>query len=78
MAYVRLLGGNVAGEIKKLKREDVPDLQIHGSVELTRTLLEHDLVDEFWLKLFLVTLGMGKRLFYQGTISALGPLPWNS
>jgi dihydrofolate reductase len=32
--------------------------------------LENDLVDEFWLKIFPVTLGMGKRLFAQGTISA--------
>jgi dihydrofolate reductase len=31
--------------------------------------LENDLVDEFWLKIFPVTLGMGKRLFDYGTIS---------
>jgi dihydrofolate reductase len=64
------LSGNVAEEIKKLKQEDGPDLQVHGSAELIQTLLEHDLVDEFWLKIFPVTLGMGKRLFAQGTISA--------
>jgi hypothetical protein len=28
-----------------------------------------DLVDEFWLKVFPVTLGMGKRLFGGGTIA---------
>jgi dihydrofolate reductase len=32
--------------------------------------MEHDLVDEFWLKIFPVTLGTGKRLFAQGTIPA--------
>jgi dihydrofolate reductase len=32
--------------------------------------LEHDLVDEFWLKIFPVTLGTGKRLFDKGTIPA--------
>lgn len=64
------LSGNVPEEIKKLKREDGPDLQVHGSANLIQTLLEHDLVDEFWLKIFPVTLGMGKRLFDQGTISA--------
>jgi len=62
--------GNVADEIKQLKRQNGPDLQVHGSGNLIQTLLEHDLVDEFWLKIFPVTLGMGKRLFGQGTIPA--------
>ena len=64
------LSGNVPEEIKKLKAGEGPDLQVHGSGELIQTLLEHDLVDEFWLKIFPVTLGMGKRLFGNGTISA--------
>jgi len=64
------LSGNVPEEIKKLKGEDGPDLQVHGSAKLIQTLLEHDLVDEFWLKIFPVTLGKGKRLFDQGTIPA--------
>jgi len=64
------LSGNVPEGIKKLKGEDGPDLQVHGSASLIQTLLEHDLVDEFWLKIFPVTLGRGKRLFDQGTIPA--------
>ncbi|HZJ25218.1 MAG TPA: dihydrofolate reductase family protein [Anaerolineales bacterium] len=64
------LSGNVADEIKKLKAQDGLDLQVHGSAELIQTLLEHDLVDEFRLKIFPVTLGTGKRLFDQGTIPA--------
>jgi dihydrofolate reductase len=64
------LSGDVVEEIKKLKQEAGPDLQVHGSGELIQTLLEHDLVDEFWLKIFPVTLGVGKRLFAQGTIPA--------
>jgi dihydrofolate reductase len=32
------------------------------------TLLKCDLVDEFWLKIFPITLGNGKRLFENGTI----------
>lgn len=57
-------------EIKKLKSEDGPDLQVHGSSDLIQSLLKEDLIDELWLKIFPVTLGMGKRLFGEGTIPA--------
>lgn len=58
----------VVSEIKKLKQQEGPDLQVHGSANFIQTLLEHDLVDEFWLKIFPVTLGTGKRLFGKGTL----------
>ena len=64
------LKGNVVEEIRALKQQDGPDLQVHGSGNLIQTLLKHDLVDEFWLKIFPVALGMGKRLFDQGTLPA--------
>jgi dihydrofolate reductase len=64
------LNGDVVEKIKKLKQEDGPELQVHGSATLIQTLLEHDLADEFWLKIFPVTLGLGKRLFDKGTIPA--------
>ncbi len=64
------LNSDVAGEIKKLKQEDGPDFQVHGSGNFIQTLLKHDLVDEFWLKIFPLTLGQGKRLFEDGTIPA--------
>jgi dihydrofolate reductase len=64
------LKGNVVDEIQKLKQQDGPDLQVHGSGNLIQTLLAHDLVDEFWLKIFPVTLGTGKRLFDTGTLPA--------
>jgi dihydrofolate reductase len=63
------LSGNAVEQIKKLKAGEGPNLQVHGSGELVQTLMENDLVDEFWLKIFPVTLGMGKRLFGSGTIS---------
>ena len=65
-----LLKGDVPKEIRKLKEQDGPDIQVHGSGNLIQTLLKHDLVDEFWLKTFPVTLGRGKRLFADGTIPA--------
>jgi dihydrofolate reductase len=30
--------------------------------------MKHDLVDEFWLKIYPLTLGSGKRLFADGTM----------
>lgn len=59
---------NVVQEIQRLKQQDAPDLQVHGSSQLLQTLFEHDLVDELWLKIFPITLGTGKRLFGKGTI----------
>jgi dihydrofolate reductase len=64
------LKGDVANEIKKLKEQDGPDLQVYGSGNLIQTLLKHDLVDELWLKIFPITLGKGKKLFTEGTIPA--------
>ncbi|MEK9201249.1 MAG: dihydrofolate reductase family protein [Patescibacteria group bacterium] len=57
-------------ELKKLKNSNGPDLQVYGSGNLAQTLMEFDLIDEFWLKIFPVTLGAGKRLFEKGTIPA--------
>ncbi|RPJ03595.1 MAG: dihydrofolate reductase [Candidatus Aminicenantes bacterium] len=65
-----LIKGDVAGEIRKLKEQDRPDLQVHGSGDLIQTLLKHDLADELWLKTFPVTLGPGKRLFAAGAVPA--------
>ncbi|MFA6121145.1 MAG: dihydrofolate reductase family protein [Sideroxydans sp.] len=64
------LNGNVVDEIRKLKQQDGPELQVHGSANFIQTLLAHDLVDEFWLKIFPVTVGTGKRLFEKGTLPA--------
>jgi dihydrofolate reductase len=62
------LKGNVVDEIKKVKQQEGPDLHVYGSGNLIQTLLKHDLVDEFWLRIFPITLGTGKRLFAEGTM----------
>ncbi len=62
-----LIRGDVVDEIKKLKKQEAPELQVQGSGDLIQTLLKHDLIDEYWLKIFPVTLGVGKRLFAYGT-----------
>jgi len=65
-----LIKGNVVQEIKNLKEQNGPELQVHGSSNLIQTLLEHDLIDKLRLKTFPITLGNGKRLFGEGTIPA--------
>jgi len=65
-----LLKDDVVSKVKELKEKDGPDLQVYGSGNFVQTLLKHDLVDEFWLKIFPITLGPGKRLFAGGTIPA--------
>ncbi len=39
---------------------------VHGSANLTQSLLEHDLVDRHHILTFPVVLGTGKRLFEEG------------
>jgi dihydrofolate reductase len=64
------LNGDIAEEITKLKQQEGPDFHVYGSANLVQTLMKHDLVDAFWLRIFPVTLGAGKRLFAEGTIPA--------
>ena len=65
-----LIRDEVVAKIKALKEEDGPMLQVWGSGKLVLTLLKNDLVDELRLRIFPVTLGIGKRLFAEGTIPA--------
>jgi dihydrofolate reductase len=65
-----LVKANVAEKVAALKEEEGPDLQVYGSGNMIQTLLQNDLVDEFWLKIYPVILGKGKRLFGEGTIPA--------
>ncbi len=65
-----LIANDAADEVRKLKKQEGPEIQVHGSSNLVQTLLKSDLVDEFRLKIFPVTIGTGKRLFGNGTIPA--------
>jgi dihydrofolate reductase len=65
-----LIDGDAAEGITALKRDDGPELQVHGSANLIQTLLRHRLVDEFRLWVFPVVIGSGKRLFSDGAIPA--------
>jgi dihydrofolate reductase len=54
---------NVPEEVSKLREAGGGDILVNGSAQLVRTLMEHDLVDEYRLMVFPVLLGAGKRLF---------------
>jgi dihydrofolate reductase len=56
-------GGDVVGEVSKLKQQLDGEILVAASFRLVHTLLEHDLVDELRLKIFPVVLGAGERLF---------------
>ena len=64
------LNGDIAEKVAKLKQEQGPDLHVWGSGKLLQTLMKHDLVDVFWLMIYPITLGSGKRLFVDGAIPA--------
>ena len=65
-----LITGDVPEYVAKLKREDGPEIQVHGSPGLIQTLLGHDLIDELRVWIFPVVVGSGKRLFGDGAIPA--------
>jgi dihydrofolate reductase len=67
-----VLKGNVVNEVSKLKEELDGEIVVAGSIQLVRTLMEHDLVDELRLMIYPVVLGAGERLF--GEISDKKPM----
>jgi dihydrofolate reductase len=67
-----VLGGDVVNAVSKLKQELDGEIIVPGSIRLTRTLIEHDLVDELRLMVYPIVLGAGERLF--GEASAKKPM----
>ncbi len=64
------LSGDIAEKVTEIKQQPGPDLNVWGSGNLLQTLMKHDLVDAFWLMIYPITLGNGKRLFANGTLPA--------
>jgi dihydrofolate reductase len=61
---------DVTKEIDEIKKRFQREVQVHGSCGLAQTLIKNDLIDEYRLLTFPVTLGTGKRLFGSGTMPA--------
>jgi dihydrofolate reductase len=62
------LNGDIADKVAKIKQQQGSDLHVWGSGNFIQTLIMHDLIDVFWLMIYPITLGVGKRLFAEGTI----------
>src|SRR5512136_779591 len=62
------LSGDISKKVAKIKQQQGPNLHVWGSGNLIQTLIKHDLVDAFWLMIYPITLGVGKRLFADGTL----------
>jgi dihydrofolate reductase len=62
----------VSEAVQRLKEEGGKDLQVIGSTELVRTLMDSRLIDEFRLMIDPLFLGGGKRFFSED--DALRPL----
>lgn len=58
-----LIEGDVAGAVATLKDQAGGNIAVLGSGELVQTLIANDLVDEYFLAVFPLLLGSGKRLF---------------
>jgi len=63
----RLIDGNVAEQVSRLKGQPGKNITIVGSGELVRTLMQNDLIDEYQLMVCPVVLGVGKHLFNGGS-----------
>jgi len=66
----QIIRGDVVPQIQRLKDQDGPELQVHGSSNLLQTLIKHNLVDQYNVMIFPVVLGRVKRLFGDGAFSA--------
>jgi dihydrofolate reductase len=63
-----VLQGDTAQAVRDLKARPGGELQVHGSGELIRFLLDNELVDGMNVLVFPVVVGKGKRLFPDGGI----------
>src|SRR6266852_8149862 len=62
----RLIKGNVADEIRRLKQQPGQDLLLSGSAQLFNAMMGENLIDLYRLMVHPIVAGKGKRLFAEG------------
>jgi dihydrofolate reductase len=63
LSNARIVCDDVANEILKLKKASGKDIVMFGSPTLTLSLLQENLIDDYWLFLNPILLGQGKNIF---------------
>ena len=66
-----IIKGNVAEEVAKLKQQPGQNILVAGSAALAQTLMQHGLVDDYWLMVHPIVVGGGKRLFQDASKTPL-------
>ena len=67
----KLLEGDAAEAVARLKREPGKDMVVLGSGRLVDSLMRYDLIDEYVLLIHPLVLGSGRRLFNKGSAASL-------
>lgn len=62
-----LIRANPVKEVVRLKQQDGRDMLVAGGSTLVKTLMEHDLVDEYRFLVYPLVVGSGNRLFLEGS-----------
>ena len=65
------ISGNISEEVNTIKKQHGMNILVAGSPGFAQTLIKYNLVDEYWLLIYPVTLGKGKKLFQDGASTKL-------
>ncbi len=76
----RLLGPDLEKEVVKLKQQAGKNILVYGSSKLVHALVQHKLVDDYWLCVYPVVVGSGRRLFGDNhmTLKLVGTEPFKT
>ncbi len=61
-----VIRGDIMAQVRALKEQPGKDIIIDGSSVLVHSLAENDLIDDYWLIVYPLALGGGKKVFADG------------